>query len=462
MKKNLFIFLLFLLTSPVYLCALTPKETSIKNMTAQEALVPTMLTPKVVPAKEKDWTFLVYVAADNDLAYFAGRNIEEMKKIGSTKHINVLVQLDGQGAHEKTKRLYIEKNKTVQVNYNHPSSQQKLDFGSALTLIDACQWAIEDYPAKHYALILWNHGIGILDNIGGRTSAASELFSFNTETNMLELNRDVGYFDHIKQKQPRGVCFGDTYGTYLTNQKLEYALKEVTAKLPQGKKFDIVGFDACLMSMIEQGNLIRPYTHFMVASQEIELGTGWPYHKILAPFTEKTLSPEELSKHIVNVYHHNYKAITYDYTLSAVDLTNFEALEKGVSEVANLLLQALTHQRNNTVTRLIRASKSKRLCTYFSEPSYLDLHHLLCNLSETLDFMALEPGHLHIKKELKEKLVSTRQALEKTVVANCCGRNLTQARGLSIYFPTRLIESSYVITPFAEVYSWLSLLRAMT
>ena len=28
------------------------------------------------------WTFIVYAAADNDLDYFARRNIEQMKKIG--------------------------------------------------------------------------------------------------------------------------------------------------------------------------------------------------------------------------------------------------------------------------------------------------------------------------------------------------------------------------------------------
>lgn len=442
MKKNLLIFFLFATTSPFSFYALASE--------------------KKASQPEKDWTFLVYVAADNDLAYFAGRNIEEMKKVGSTKYINVLVQLDGQGAHEKTKRLYIEKNKAVQVNYNHPSSQQKLDFGSALTLIDACKWAIEDYPAKHYALVLWNHGIGILDNIGGRTSAASELFSFNTETNMLELNRDVGYFDHIKQKQPRGVCFGDTYGTYLTNQKLEYALKTVAANFSGEKKIDIVGFDACLMGMIEQGNLIRPYANYMIASQEIELGTGWPYSRLLMPFKERTLSPQELCKHIVNVYHHNYKTITYDYTLSAVNLNKFESLETKLNTVSKLLIQALAHQKNNTVTRLIRASKSKRLCTYFSEPSYLDLHHFLSNLAETLDFMSLAPEHAHIKKNLRDALPVATQALKETIVANCHGKNLSQAKGISIYFPNRLIESSYVITPFAQAYSWLPFLRIMT
>jgi hypothetical protein len=442
-----------------------PKEkSSVKKGTRMKKTLLLLLTLSPLSLlglvkQKKHMTVLVYIAGDNDLAYFARRNIDDMKKVGSTKHLNVIVQLDGQGAHEKTKRLFIEKNKMIQVNRNHPSSQQKLDFGSALTLIDACEWAIKDYPADHYALILWNHGIGVLDNIGGRASSASELFAFNHETNMLELNRSIDFFDYLKQQQPRGVCFGDTYGTYLTNQKLQYALREVSLKLLGGKKIDIVGFDACLMSMIEVGNLIRPYADYMVGSQEIELGIGWPYNKILEPFATQALSPERLCKHITASYHNYYKSITYDYTLSTIQLDKLEALEYSLEKVTNLLLYALENQKNNTVTRLIKASKSRRLCTHFSEPSYIDLHHFLSNLQEALGFMALKEETFSLQKSLYTEIDKAKTDLLDCVIANCCGRNLHQAKGLSVYFPSRMIETSYVITPFAKSYSWLTLLQ---
>lgn len=409
--------------------------------------------------QKKHTTILIYIAGDNDLAYFAGRNINDMKKVGSTEHLNLLVQLDGQGAHEKTKRLYIEKNKATQVNIGHPSAQQKLDFGSALTLIDACRWAIQDFPSEHFGVVLWNHGIGILDNIGGKTTSASELFIFNPETNMLELNRSIGFMDFLKEEQARGVCFGDTYGTYLTNQKLQYALKEVTSRFLGGKKIDFVGFDACLMSMIEVGNLLRPYANYMIGSQEIELGTGWPYHTMLEPFKTQALSPEEFCKHATKAYHQSYKLITYDYTLSAVQLDKLEALEKSLEEVTSLLLIALANQQNNTVARLIRASKSKRLCTHFSEPTYIDLHHFLSNLAEALDYMSIKSDYAYIKPALKAELLNAQTALLDSVVANYVGRNLPLAKGLSIYFPSRMVETSYTATPFAKSYKWLLLLQ---
>ncbi len=414
-----------------------------------------------IKRQKKHTTLLIYIAGDNDLAYFAGRNIDDMKKIGSTKHINVVVQLDGQGAHEKTKRLFIEKNKVTQVNKSHPSAQQKLDFGSPLTLIDACEWALKDFPSDHFGVVLWNHGIGVLDNIGGRTSSASELFVFNPETNMLQLNRSIGFMDYLRQKQDRGVCFGDTYGTYLTNQKLAYALKQVTTKLRGGKKIDFIGFDACLMSMIEMGNLISPYADYMVGSQEIELGTGWPYHAILKPFEKKALNPEEFCKHITYAYHQNYLGITYDYTQSAIDLAKMNVLEKSLDSVVSLLLTALDNQINNTVSRLIRASRSRRLCTHFSEPTYIDLHHFLSNLTETLSFMRIKDEAGDIKAALEKELTVARTALLESVVSSYTGRNLPLAKGLSIYFPSRTIETSYTITPFAKSYKWLLLLRRM-
>ncbi len=40
------------------------------------------------------WTFMVYMAGDNNLDGAALRDIAEMARAGSTKDVNVLVQLD--------------------------------------------------------------------------------------------------------------------------------------------------------------------------------------------------------------------------------------------------------------------------------------------------------------------------------------------------------------------------------
>lgn len=407
---------------------------------------------------KSDWTFIVYMAADNDLDYFARRNIEEMRTIGSNNNVSIVLQLDRYGAHENTKRLYVTKEALYQMNAHDITAQQKLNSGSAQTLIDCCKWAIEDYPANHYALILWNHGTGILDAIRSRTINASELFSFNPTNHMLELDRSIGFFDFIeiktKEKESRGVCFSDTYGSYLTNQKLDYALKTICKESLNGKKLDVIAFDACLMAMIEVGNLVSPYADFMVSSQEVELGTGWPYHKVLAPFTKKSLSPLEFSKHIVEVYKKNYEFITKDFTQSVIDLNQLGPLLQTIDTIAQLLLKALLCEKNYSVSQAILASRSKRMCTYFSEPTYVDLHHLFTNLENALSFISLEKGNEQILVDLNLSLRKACKLIEKVVVANATGSNLKKAKGLSIYFPSRYIEPSYEQIPFVQTTKW--------
>ncbi|HLE76171.1 MAG TPA: hypothetical protein VI521_00195, partial [Candidatus Babeliales bacterium] len=67
---------------------------------------------------KKKWTFIVYMAADNDLRAFAANNIRQMAAIGSNENINILTHLDIRlnGNQKVTRRYYIEKNKLNQMN----------------------------------------------------------------------------------------------------------------------------------------------------------------------------------------------------------------------------------------------------------------------------------------------------------------------------------------------------------
>ena len=411
------------------------------------------------------WTFIVYAAADNDLDYFARRNIEQMKKIGSNENITIVVQLDRYGASEHTKRLLIEKDIIYQVNANDISSQQKLNSGSAQTLIDCCAWAVEEFPADHYALVLWNHGIGIVDFIKSKATNASELFVFNPQNHMLELNRSIEFLQYLKEKNslrdPRGICFSDTYGSYLTNEKLDFALKSIKKDVLKGKNLDIIGFDACLMAMIEVGDLIAPYADYMVASEEVELGTGWPYDNILKIFESKPLTPEQFAKHIVTQYAETYKSITKDFTQSAVELKHIAPLVKNAKEVSAIIIDMLNNEHNLSARRAIRASRSKKVCTYFSEPSYIDLHHFYTNLLTTIDFVELKATHEHLAQSLAQLLIKGLKLIEKAVINNQVGTLLEKAKGLSIYFPSSYIDSSYKKTSFVQKTQWLEVLSLL-
>lgn len=443
---------------------------------------------------KKPFTVIIYMAADNDLRSFAARNIKQMAAVGSNKYINIVAHLDIRIANNKkiTRRYYIEQNQIVHVNAYDQSSQQ-MDSGQPETLISACKWAITDYPADNYALFFWNHGTGELDPQQGRIINATELFSYNRELQLLELDRStsiLGNTDHITRFQdpqnllwlleqdsspascaaidddlqtedPRGICWDDSTGNYLTNQKLDHALQVIRTQYLHNKKFAIIGFDACLMSMIGVGNLIKKHADIMVGSQEVELGTGWNYQKVLEPFLTRNLTKAEFAAHIVHVYEETYNKITNDYTQSAIDLSALAPLEAAVDTLANLLVNALRLQKNKSVYNALHASKNKLLCTHFDEPSYIDLHHFLVNLEQNLkhfSFTDVAQGQTIISG-LRQTIAQAKTAIKKAVFANVAGKNLAQAQGISIYFPESRIHSSYANIPFAQQNSWFKLLQ---
>jgi hypothetical protein len=414
-------------------------------------------------SEKKPWTIIIYMAADNDLRNFATRNLKQMSSIGSTEHINIVVHLDIRmsGNVKTTRRYVIEKDKVLHVNPNE-SETQLMDSGDPATLISCCEWAIRDYPAHEYALIFWNHGAGIIDPERGRIINPAELFNFNPNINKLELDRSVAFLDLVSntQQDQRGICWDETTGNYLNNQKLEFALKKICTNFLDGKKLSIIGFDACLMSMLEVGNLVQPYAHIMVASQEVELGTGWNYAHVLYPFIQQTLTKLEFATHIVHMYEKTYKSVTYDYTQSAINLDAMAALEQSVHEVSTILLEAMPHQTHNSIKNTIKEARKKNNCTHFDEPSYIDLHHLFSNIINQIPSMTLQNSkhEQEFKQKLKDALEISLRCINNAVIANVCGKNLQQAAGVSIYFPERRTHPSYLLTRFAQSNNWARLI----
>lgn len=346
----------------------------------------------------------------------------------------------------------MEKDKFIHMNANDPHTQS-MDSGDPKTLVSCCKWAISKYPAKHYALIFWNHGSGILDTDRGRILNVIDLFVFNPKTRKFDLDRSISPFELL---QDRGVCWDDTTGNYLTNQKLDSALKMVCENYLHGEKFNIIGFDACFMSMLEVANIIKHHSHIMVGSQEVELGTGWNYSKVLAPFTQGSMDPVGLATQMVVSYHDVYEKITNDFTQSAINLDALNIIEEDINTIASLLIYGLKNQNQSSVKNVIERSRRKSDCTHFSEPSYIDLHHWYNNLLSHSESMSLHNTHatFKFKEELQESLKLAIANIENTVFANAAGHSLIKAEGLSVYFPLRNIHSSYKKTQFAQGNAW--------
>ena len=413
----------------------------------------------------KEWTIMTYMAAVNDLAPYARKNLKQQSDVGSNNRVNIVTQLDTIiGSQNKvTKRYYIERDKLTVKNQNDPSTQ-KMDSGSPETLIDFCGWAIRNYPAHNYMLILWNHGTGIIDIGRPRSINPVQLFFFNPETELIELDRSIPFLDFVQETQdsdPRGICFDDITGHYISNQGLERALREVSQRFMGGKKFAIVAFDACLMSMLEVANIIKDHAHIMLGSQEVVLGPGYDYRRILSPVVEQPLSPVQFAKQIVLAHQETYHTITNDYTQSAIFLDKINALEQNTNIVGALLQESLALQQGNTIRDILKSCRHKLLCTHFDEPSYLDLHHLYSNIINNLHLFKYsdeQKGRANAQA-LRKNLQDGLTLISAAVIANVAGKNLSAAKGISIYFPERAVHNSYPRTKFASNNNWFNFLK---
>ena len=120
-----------------------------------------------------------------------------------------------------------------------PNPQPAVNMGSATTLEGFLRFGVEKYPAKRYIVVLWDHGGGV--------------------------NQGIGPDEVTKSAIPV--------------PQISQALSKVKKDL--GATFEIAGFDACLMATVEVAASLVSSSNYMVASEDLEPGSGWDYAAFL-------------------------------------------------------------------------------------------------------------------------------------------------------------------------------------
>ena len=363
-----------------------------------------------------EWTVMVYLAADNNLESAGINDINEMEIVGSTTDVNIVVQVDRIPGYDisnsnwtNTRRYYITQDfDPFQINSEF-SDLGELNMGDPQTLVDFTSWAITEYPAKKYLLVIWNHG-------GGFRSPAYTA-------------KDIAWDD-------------TSGGDRITMPELEYALSAISTQM--GKKIDIVGMDACLMAMTEVAYQIKDYADILVASEENEPGDGWPYDTILAQLVANPLMPtEQLAKDIVNKYIYFYSS--YNVTQSAIDLSYMDTLTSQLSNLAwAIMADSLTLK-----SKYILASVSSQ---YYGDPDFIDLYDF-CNK------VLVYSNNINVKNIA----LSIQQTLNSAVInSDYNGGSVSDSKGLSIYFPWYYGYNSYYnYTNFSQDTFWDEMLLSL-
>ncbi|MEG2928913.1 MAG: clostripain-related cysteine peptidase [Oscillospiraceae bacterium] len=247
-------------------------------------------------SKGGSWTVLIYLCGTDleSQGGFATVNLEEIMDATYSEKVNVIIQTGGteEWEMEEINPDELERWQAVDGGIERVDSQPLAGMGEASTLGEFLQWGVKTYPADKYMCLLWDHGGGSVAGI-----AADELFDYDT----LDL-----------KELAKGVSMA-------------------------GTQFEVVGFDACLMATIETAAALSPYAKYMVASQELEPGSGWDYTYWLDFLADTpTATGLELGKEICDSFYEkcDMEGMGSLATLSVTDLSKIPALVQSFDKMA--------------------------------------------------------------------------------------------------------------------------------
>ena len=399
----------------------------------------------------KPWTVMIFLAGDNDLEWNAHIDLIEMKRAGRSDEVNVVVELDSR--EEGTHRYDLHSGELKAAGDPLPETNA----GDPAVLADFIRWARANYPAERELLVIWNHGTGWEDiaadfNWGNIRAAAGRA------TLRRSLFRSTITAAREAVKNQRAIALDASSRDYLDNRELQQAL---VAAL-QDRPLDVLGMDACLMACVEVAYQLRDQAHYLVASQENQPGSGWPYDRILrALYAKPAMSGRELATTIVEAYAEAGSAMrtATKYTQSALDLGQ-------VAETHTLIQVLSDHLAGYPEGHLLlrravdAASRRKRGAKRFQDQNLVDFYDWLWHFRRnyTGDDEALtgtvERLLTHLRGGEDKGLIVASSAV--------VGDDTAQIHGLSIYLPRhRQYNALYEELDFAGS-GWPSFARAVS
>ncbi len=362
----------------------------------------------VAPSKaEKEWTIMVYINAKNNLESYGLLDVNEMEKIGSSDKVNVVVEMgriagysSGDGDWKTTRRFYVKKdNDTSKITSPMLADLGSIDMGDYKSVIDFGNWAKQNYPAKHYALIIWNHGSGWDKSRG----------------------EDV----------TKGISYDDESGNHISTPQLGLALKGIGG-------VDVYGSDACLMQMPEVTYEIKNYVTYVVGSEETEPGDGYTYDLWLGPVVAKgNMTPYELGKAAVDGYADHYQQVNQGSTQA---LLKTSALDTFVGMVNDFVKAAMAAGEKALVKSA--ASGAQSYAVYDNK----DMAHFFDRYAATTKDAGVKAKALALKAYIDGTLIVHNRVTGRYANGN--------SHGMSAYLPGYSFNGDYNDLAWAGASQW--------
>lgn len=387
---------------------------------------PKPIAPQPTPSKDTDspndnWLIYWYVCGSDIETGHNGnatRNIRELERLKNLPdNVTVLVQTGGatDWHHDKFKgkkmgRYLYDANgwKDLKV-VNYPEDgtiDPNINMGAPETLKDFLKFGkkLEGdlYPDGnvHKVFVFWDHGGG---SLGGVCSD--------------------------------NVCKGDM----LSLSEIRTTFAEVYPSVDE-PPFELIGFDACLMSTYETAVALKTFAKYMVGSQEVEYTyVMWDYENWIDALAKNpAMSGAQLGQVICDTYmkhcEDNFKAVKgIDYptlaTLSVIDLSKMSKLETAYNDFCQAALDYI--DENNP-----RAFFSSFGRAAWKAESYRPTGNYMVDLK---DLAIQSRRFIPALSDASNELIRAIDGLQGgSVISNVRGKYRNRGGGLSVYYPYSL------------------------
>lgn len=291
---------------------------------------------------------LVYMIAENSLASYAARDINEMTLAASTvpEDCYMLAFVDD------------AKNPRICRFYNNNGHAEcdtvytfKEDFCSSdtTTMRNVFNLVFTKYPTRSMNLVMWSHGSG-----WARSKKAS-------------MQRIIG-IDNEKNSSISNV-----YNKSIEMEELAALLESLPVKT------DLLMFDACLMQNVETAYALRNAAKWILASPAEIPADGAPYDKILPHFFTLPFD-ENAVKDLMHDYYAEYANLITGVVLSVVSCGEMENFAK---ETATFIPQYFSRSSEADYRKIFTYLPAT---SYY--PDYYDVNAAMCSSLSSEEYLA--------------------------------------------------------------------------
>ncbi len=347
------------------------------------------------------WTIFVYLCG-TDLESDGGMgtdDLDEMMAGTSEECVRFVVQTGGTSEwntgdvdENKIQRFLISDGQIEMVE-----EKSLENMGATDTLTDFLVWGLDKFKSNNMGLVMWDHGGGSITGV-----CFDEMYD-NDSIDLMEMDNALS------------VC-AETYD----------------------RKFQFIGFDACLMGTVEVANVLAPYANYMYGSEETEPGSGWDYKAIGTYLGEnKNADPADLGKEVCDSFLAACEAQDDDEltTLSVIDLSKIDDLLTSFNTFSKSMYEA--GQDSSNIAEMVRGIKSAD--NYGGN-----------NKTEGYTNMVDMGGIIQACSSYADGADEAKKALDSAVVYQVTGSTHPDASGLSMYYPLQ-IQGSNELSLFEKI-----------